>query len=347
MAAIVFALPPRQALATFAILVAVLLLFRNIWTSTSAKGRDFPILRPTGCAEWDDIAKQTNQICVLGRTFQGQYPVIPTFLASLSHGSVPLKLLLLITDHLSPREELEHTVRDLSALLGCPEFATVLPGVTQKDADAQRARHLTQALLERCPDGCMDWGYAFTDAALDNLFGPNNSANRYGCRWLLVTNTDNLYATGFTSSLAPYMYGGGPEGPADLLGWDFSSRYNSGDWTQALLRNSARPDDVVGIGPHYPMLSAFYERAIDLGAMLVRVEFFLGQRDAEGKPLRFLPNAIHHHHRGVFNTTKRGQLALKLSDGLMARELASRTTVGGPGQRRGRVILRQMLMLHQ
>jgi hypothetical protein len=80
--------------------------------------------------------------------------------------------------------------------------------------------------------------------------------------------------------------------------------------------------------------------------MLVRVDFFLAQRDLDGKPLRFVPNAIRHHHLGVFNTTKRGQLALKLSDGLMARELAARTKPG-PGQRRGRVLIRQILMLHQ
>lgn len=272
------------------------------------------------------IKRNSNKICVLVRTYHSQYRLIPGFLATMAHGSIPMKMLYLITDNVSPVQELDAVVDRIAGdVLQCPLFATVLKGVTEKQAKRYKELYLSDPdLVKNCLLGCNDFAYGYTDSALDLIFGKNNEKNIYDCDWLMITNGDNVYATGFTDRLIPYLYGG-TDGPADMLGWDFVSRYDNGDWTKEFLRNATFTDEVVAIGPSRPLLAEFRETHIDLGAMVLRVEFFLRQRDARGQPLRFISNAVDQFKNGVLNWTVDKMLDLRMTDGLMARELAART----------------------
>ncbi|KAI9033092.1 hypothetical protein DFJ74DRAFT_753794 [Hyaloraphidium curvatum] len=305
------------------------------------------------CRSWS-YPSSTNTVCAVVRSFHRHLSFLPTFMSALSHGSVPFKLFFVVTDPATDRAEFGDAVGAYAGgVLGCPDFAQVLT-ISEEEALAVVGRELDPLLPRlKCLNGtCWDRAYAFTDAALDALLGAANDRNPHGCRWLLVTNGDNLYATAFADQLRNWMDGGGP-GAADLIGFDFVSRYWNPNWTEWL-------PDVVGIGPSHPKMARFEITGIDLGAALVSVPYLLrqglgrsGPPGVGNPPLRMLSN---HAARILAGTGDlEPELKATRADGHWMEELAGRLgeeqkaarKSGVRGGRKRKVIVRRILMFHQ
>ncbi|KAI9025646.1 hypothetical protein DFJ74DRAFT_718280 [Hyaloraphidium curvatum] len=303
------------------------------------------------CRAWS-YPTSTNTVCAVVRSYDGHLAFMPTFLSALSHGTVPFKLFFVVTDPATDRALFADAVRGYAGdVLGCPGFADVLP-VSDEEAAAVAAREVGPLLARlRCVNGtCYDRPYAFTDAALDRLFGQANDRNPHGCHWLLVTNGDNLYSTAFADQLFRWM-NGGEEGAADLIGFDFVSRYWNTSWAE-------EAPGVVGIGPSHPRLARFRIMGIDLGAALVSVPYLLKQGLERGvpvgegnPPLRIMSNHARRFLAGP--TALEPKLKATLSDGHWMEELAGRigeeeaVAREEKGGVKRKVIVRRTFMFHQ
>lgn len=320
---------------------------------------------------WTTGHSHSNNVCMLVRTFAGQLAFLPTFLANLAHGSVPLKILLLPTDATTPRLELQRIVNSTLNYLGCPNLAKVLD-IPQSAALSLRQKYVAPAAAtggcrsdNPTVEPCSDAGYAYTDAALDVLFGSDNSRNGENCDYLILTNGDNLYSTSFLSHLLPWMYNG-EHGPADVITWDFTTRYSNDQWTQPT------DPDVTGVGPNFVIYSELKTDKIDLGAAMFRTAYLRsltlsrpsssGGRGNSGPPLRFLSNVAQHYLNSTPATAPPPHFLYDFyrADGNFVEEFAHRTRmdeeagIKGPGigpklaaKRRRRAIVRRVLMMHQ
>lgn len=298
----------------FAVLSGVLCLQSLRWLGTGLSTT--PRAESESCAAWTEKwTNDTNHVCVLVRTWHPQFPFLPAFLAAFT-GPVPARVMFLSTDQRSDVHQLEAIVEKASEeLFGCPSAAQVLP-VGARDVQKVRRRH-------GIPDSEADYAYGYTDAALGYLFGEDNSKNSEGCGWLLVTNGDNLYATGFLEQVVPLL------AENELIAWDFVSHYYDPD---KLVDGNPQ---IKGSGKYFVRQSVFRRTEIDLGAMLVNVHFFRRQK-RNGKPLRFLSNTIARAPALDANGTL---TKFHLSDGLMAEELANRTEKWS--------LFRRVLLIHQ
>ncbi|KAI9033225.1 hypothetical protein DFJ74DRAFT_651292 [Hyaloraphidium curvatum] len=304
-----------------------------------------------------------NHVCILARAYHAQVPFLQTFLPALSHGSIPIKVFFVITDSRTDVPAFKVAVQSVAdGVLGCPNLATVLP-VTEADAAAKRAqRKLAWGKGKdnaTCEESCLDYGYGATDAAMDALFGELNDRNPHGCGWLAVTNADNLYRTAFLEQLLPWL-DGGIRGPADLVGFDFVSRYDHPHWARQLSLHWSQGQDVAGVGPSHVIFSAFAPSGIDLGAALVRVPFLLRQGQKPGRlpsannpPLRYLSNF---QRRWDERFGREDLRKLNMADGHFLHELAQRSRKGFGGvdpaaaanpKRRKVALVRRTLMFHQ
>ncbi|KAI9030257.1 hypothetical protein DFJ74DRAFT_656016 [Hyaloraphidium curvatum] len=320
-----------------------------------------PLPRP-GCASWPE--HDPNTICVVARTYVGHAPFLSTFVSALAHGRVPVRVLAVDTepgrlDNATGRPwDLAGLLRTINANLGCPRLATQLK-LRPEDLERHRIEAVAPGVKEHFEEWCQDGGhqsssharshahcvdrltgrdYTLTDAALDAVLGPNNTDDPFACGYVLVTNGDNLYATAFGEHLLPWMEGGA-EGPADLIAWDFVSRYD------ALKMPPEK--DVVGVGPNHAVASYFYQGAIDLAAGMFRAAWFREQRLPDGSPVRTVRNAV--FGGGCDRACLTGTLGLLTADGLLFHQLAKRLPSTHPGTqgRRRKVLVRRILVFHQ
>lgn len=299
---------PTAVLKGFAALSAVLCLRTLTWLNGPESGNC-----PAWHAQWTN---STDNVCVVVRTWHAQFAFLPAFLAAFA-GSVPAKVLFLPTDPRSDVGVLERIVkRAAGESFGCHDAADVIrvaPGIVE---GIRRSLGI--------PHSEPDFAYGYTDSALDYLFGEDNSKNLKGCNWLLVTNGDDLYSTAFLDQLQPLFQAN------ELIAWDFVSHYYDRDKVESDPR-------VKGSGKFFARRTEMKRKEIDLGAMLVNVPFFLRQK-REGKPLRFLSNAVERTLREE-NATRTNRVKFHLSDGMMAEELVERTDKWS--------LMRRVLLIHQ
>ena len=113
---------------------------------------------------------------------------MPTFLLAISHNKASLHVYILVTDKKSSFEQ-ARTISVTSNAITGRNLSSVLP-ITWRDAE----------LIS--PDYQKDYGYSYTDAAIEYLIANNDSAQ---CNYYLFTNGDNLYTTGFADLIQEDM----------------------------------------------------------------------------------------------------------------------------------------------
>ena len=147
----------------------------------------------------------SHGICILARTYPTHYPFLPTFLSLLTFNTHP------------PRVFLVHTANDTGGVDPLRAIAD----------DANRRHHLGLASVldvtwdsarRRYPD--MDrvesFGYVHTDLAME-LLADEHAAE---CRYVVITNGDNIYASHFVDRVELLTAQG-----YELIGWSFVSHH--------------------------------------------------------------------------------------------------------------------------
>ena len=172
--------------------------------STGA-GADLPSLCPVVPSSVPVLPYVPQQgFCVLVRTYSGHYHFPPTFLALLMENSSPPKVFFVLTDRSSSAEEARRIVRAANEREG--REVAVLLNVTA-----------TEAKREFPPLGTADdFGYAYTDAALRVL----TTQHSQECRFLTVTNGDNIYSSGAFDRIHMEVVAG-----YQLISWSFVSHH--------------------------------------------------------------------------------------------------------------------------
>lgn len=120
---------------------------------------------------------------------------------------MPLKIYIVITDTGTDVAAVQEMSVWINSLLSS-NLTLVLP-ITAEYA---------KLYYDPTPPSPPDYGYSYTDAAIDYLLSQRYVSNS---DYIMFTNGDNLYADQFASTqLLPYMKDG-----IDILGFDFISRY--------------------------------------------------------------------------------------------------------------------------
>lgn len=117
-------------------------------------------------------------------------------------------------------------------------------------------------LLSRYSGPKQDYGYALTDAALDQVFEDRLQAPTY----LIITNGDNLYTSNLFEKLEPHLSNG-----TELIGFDFVSHYS---WPNLL--ESGR--DVFDDGTMKRIPQQLQYLAFDLGSGVFHKNLFVRDR---------------------------------------------------------------------
>ena len=212
-------------------------------------------------------------LCVIVRTFQGQYDYLTITLLSLSYNPKSnIRMYLLLTDETSSVKDAQSIALNANNLIG-QDMVSVLP-ITFQDA------HVLKNDTEN------DYGYSYTDAALNYLMKKDTTEQ---CQYFLITNGDNLYTKSFVDD---YISKDMNES-YDIIGYDFISHHK---------RISSQVDRYIyNDGSRVHVDADFVRSRLDLGAFIIKKEF-LRQYDE----LRFLKqklasrNSIYHDADGYF-----------------------------------------------
>jgi len=182
--------------------------------------------------------KHKIDLCILARVFKNQLGVpLLSFLMSIAESGVSTdsmtQVFFVVTDSepywMNTFEQVEMVATLFNTVVFNRTFVHVLP--------FQPFEH------PNLPG--KDWGYSFTDKALQEVFYNQSSPASKQCEYLIVTNADNYYTRGFINVIDEEG-----ELPKDMIFFDFVSRYTHRPIT-------ARPE----IG------------SIDLGAVMWKLSF--------------------------------------------------------------------------
>ncbi|KAI9099502.1 hypothetical protein DFS34DRAFT_593148 [Phlyctochytrium arcticum] len=296
-------------------------------------------------------------LCVLARTYPKQYSYVPAFLSSLVHMGMDLSIHLLVTDGEGDTRPLERIVarvnEDVELLSRTfPPGGDVAAGegvanprrdpasswyvddsgrMVLQDPDGKTDEvpkkdpvsilPITRADAQRVytpPPGESDYGYGFTDAALDYMLRGDSPMQ---CDYLLITNADNLYAQAFHRRVLPLLRGG-----IDMVIFDFLSAHVWPHRTQPHTETNGVHDD----GTMKHMTASYKVSEVDLGAAVFRMDLL-----REHPEIRFVKVA----KRGKGQDGTLGLPKLWTADGEFILRVASLTPF--------KAILRQTLFVHQ
>lgn len=184
---------------------------------------------------------------------------LSTFLFSLAANKVPPQVFVVITDtdrnHTNPQAH----INLVNSFLGL-QMAQILP-IYAEDAAAINP-----------DDFSSDFGYAYTDAAINYLISHNLE---YNCKYLLVTNGDNLYRSKFIDDyLQPEM-----DQETQMIGFNFISHHDRWDHT---VTETEKAD-----GRNREVSVQFQPGAIDLGACFFKMDLL----ESDPINLRFVNQA--------------------------------------------------------
>jgi hypothetical protein len=204
-----------------------------------------------------------GDLCVIVRSYPNSEYYLSTLLLSLSHNKKLPQIFVVATETFSEEmlDKYNKHIYGANYIAGI-NFAQTLPIFN---------RSLT------------DYGYEFTDAALDYLLGHNNDLK---CKYVLFTNGDNLYSKGIVDAYLDEDMTLG----FDMIGFNFISHYKS---RHAFLRlhegdgqrefkleelNSSNSSSILHLssydGSHVPFNAEFAVNRIDLGACVFKVSIF-------------------------------------------------------------------------
>ncbi|KAI9019000.1 hypothetical protein DFJ74DRAFT_728355, partial [Hyaloraphidium curvatum] len=311
------------------------------------------------CASWQ--RDDPNTVCVVARGFHGYAPYFSTYASSLAHGSVRVKVLAADTGSPNgPRWDAAAHARHVNAILGCPDFAHALDvpyadverhllSVVRPEQQATVAAYCNTTLglgntnsghnRDTCIYKFMGADYSAVDAIFDTLLGSNNTGGVHtDCKYLVISSADNLFRMGFADLLKPWLHGG-EEGPADLIGFDFVSKFAEGE--NLIPKGGA---DDTGAGPSHYIPVEFARTKIDMAAAMIRTDWLRKQRLADGSPLRLIRNAA---FGDLVTKAHFAEHMLIQSDGIFYEELARRLPSGKVDGRRRKVLVHRILLVHQ
>lgn len=182
------------------------------------------------------------QLCIISRTYEKKYSYLLTHLLSISHNPLTKPIvLLLITDEESSFQKAESIASQANTIIGYG-MAFVLP-TTSKNAE------------KISPDYKNDFGYSYTDAAIDLLLFDKKV---YPCDYFIFTNGDNLYTSGFIDKYIKKDM----QDAVDMVGFDFISRYEQ--------YSPFVHDQIFDDGSRKVKEATFTVGGIDLGAFVIR-----------------------------------------------------------------------------
>lgn len=235
----------------FIILIVIIAVFNTymLLPTVSMSNKDISAINNT-MSVIKSGQKSGPTLCVIVRTFQGQYDYLTITLLSLSYNPKSnIRMYLLLTDESSSAKDATSIAQNANNLIG-QDIVSVLPITSQ---DAYDLKNDTEN----------DYGYSYTDAALNYLMEKDTTEQ---CQYFLITNGDNLYTKSFVDD---YILKDMNEG-YDIIGYDFISRYK---WNPAKVDNFYHDD-----GSKVHISSKFAVYKIDLGAFIIKQEF-LSQYD--------------------------------------------------------------------
>ena len=188
-----------------------------------------------------------TKLCVIARTFSQNYDHIATFLMSLSQNYVARPFVYMLrTDDTSSFSDLKVIIDKVNDFLGY-EIARVLPDLSKE------ARKISKMYLR-------DYGYSFTDAAIDFII-----ENSTDCDYMMFTNGDNIYVSGFIDN---YVYYDMVEN-VDVIAFDFVSHYGIGLPKNQIM--SDRNQEIYDDGSHKHVEADFFYGKIDVGAFIIKM----------------------------------------------------------------------------
>ncbi|KAI8819683.1 uncharacterized protein EV422DRAFT_533904 [Fimicolochytrium jonesii] len=207
-----------------------------------------------------------THLCVLARTYPKQYTYLPAFLLSVVKGtdhSAPLEttVVLVVTESTTKEEErvLRETLRvtEQAAMVG----GNPRPRFVKLEVGKEEAEHAYPLLK----DGWSDYGYAYTDVAIEKLATASSSPHATTlpkCNYLMFTNADNLYSSRLGTHITPHI-----TAQTDMIAFDMISSHrwgsrNVGDSKQSIFDDSTMKHLTV----------AFKTGEIDLGASMHRFD---------------------------------------------------------------------------
>ncbi|KAI8818878.1 uncharacterized protein EV422DRAFT_569152 [Fimicolochytrium jonesii] len=213
-----------------------------------------------------NLPSPTNShLCVLARTYPKQYTYLPAFLLSVVKGtdhSAPLDTTVVVVVTEETTREQKKVLRDT---LRVTEEAAMVgghprPKIVTLDVRKEEAERVYPLLK----DGWSDYGYAYTDVAIEKLAAAHSSPHTTfpKCDYIMFTNADNLYSSRLGTHITPHI-----TSQTDLIGFDMISGHA---WHS---RSAADPAQGIYDDATMKHLTvAFKTAAIDLGASIHRFD---------------------------------------------------------------------------
>ena len=226
-----------------------------------------------------------GDLCVIARSYPNSESYLTTLLLSLSHNEKIPQILVIATEPFS-EDVLEKYNKHIN-------MANQIAGI-----NFAQTLHIFNLSVT-------DYGYAFTDAALDYLLEHQDD---FKCSYVLFTNGDNFYSKGFLDAYLDKDMSLG----FDMIGFNFIShhrghvgyvrKHKGSTYTEYKIDklNSTSIAHLSSFdGTNFPKNTEFQVSEIDLGACLFKISIF-----KENPELRFTTVA-----RDIF--TADGQLIVE------------------------------------
>ena len=188
-------------------------------------------------------------LCVIARTYPDQFDYLATFLMSMSQNSIPPKIFLVVTDTsmdtFKSISVAQKHVDFVNNFLGY-KLSEIVP-IQEKEAHDLNPNYKT------------DFGYAYTDAAINKLL---LEREKHKCKYLLVTNGDNLYRKQFFDDYLSAEIAN----QVDMIGFNSISHHAR----FPTISSSREKDD----GRNHELNVEFAFSMMDLGACFFKFDFF-------------------------------------------------------------------------